>query len=86
MELGDLDDDVEGMTYIEMVARDERRWEAADSDKDGALTIEEFTDFLHPEEAEHMRSIVVTETVEDIDKDKDGKISLDEYIGKNSDW
>ncbi|KAK3883122.1 hypothetical protein Pcinc_012550 [Petrolisthes cinctipes] len=81
MEPGDLDDDNEGMTYIEMVMRDERRWEAADGNDDGALTIEEFTDFLHPEEAEHMRSIVVTETVEDIDKDKDGKISLNEYIG-----
>lgn len=27
-----------------------------------------------------MRSVVVEETLEDIDKDKDGKISLDEYI------
>jgi calumenin len=28
-----------------------------------------------------MRDIVVMETVEDIDKDNDGKISVDEYIG-----
>ena len=28
-----------------------------------------------------MRDVVVTETFEDIDKDKDGKISIDEYIG-----
>lgn len=28
-----------------------------------------------------MRDIVVLETLEDIDKDKDGKISLKEYIG-----
>ena len=82
MDPTELEDDEEGMTYAEMLRRDQRRWETADSDSDGALTFEEFTDFLHPEEAEHMRSIVVTETIEDIDKDKDGKISLEEYIGK----
>lgn len=71
----------DGMTYQEMVKRDKRRWETADRDGDSALTLEEFTDFLHPEEATHMRSIVVLETMEDIDKDKDGKISLEEYIG-----
>ena len=72
----------DGMTYAEMVKRDKRRWETADRDGDSTLTLEEFTDFLHPEEATHMRSIVVLETMEDIDKDKDGKISLAEYIGE----
>ncbi|KAG0721899.1 Calumenin-A [Chionoecetes opilio] len=71
----------DGMTYREMVKRDKRRWEKADSDGDSTLTLEEFTDFLHPEEATHMTPIVVLETMEDIDKDKDGKISLAEYIG-----
>lgn len=28
-----------------------------------------------------MRDIVVSETMEDIDKDNDGKVSVDEYIG-----
>ena len=46
------------------------------------MDYDEFGNFLHPEEAEHMREIVVIETMEDIDKDKDGKISLEEYIGK----
>nr|XP_053655589.1 calumenin-like [Cherax quadricarinatus] len=81
MDPSELDDDAEGMTYAEMMKRDQRRWEMADKDNDGGLSLEEFTDFLHPEEAEHMQSIVVTETMEDIDKDKDGKISLKEYIG-----
>ena len=31
-----------------------------------------------------MRDIVVLETLEDIDKDKDGRVSLEEYIGKSS--
>lgn len=83
MDPSDLENEEDdGMTYKEMVKRDKRRWEAADKDQDTALTIEEFTDFLHPEEADHMRPIVVLETMEDIDKDKDGKISLAEYIGE----
>ena len=36
---------------------------------------------MHPEDAPHMKEIVVVETIEDIDKDKNGVISLEEYIG-----
>ena len=45
--------------YREMIARDERRWKKADKDGDGKLSHDEFVDFLHPEDAEHMREIVV---------------------------
>lgn len=64
-----------------MEDRDRRRWSLADQDKDDQLSKTEFQNFLHPEDAEHMRDIVVQETLEDIDKDGDNKISLDEYIG-----
>ena len=37
--------------------------------KDGELTKEEFQAFLRPEDADHMRYIVVAETLEYIDKD-----------------
>jgi len=77
----ELDDEKEADTYKKMIARDERRWKLADRDADGALTLAEFTDFLHPEESEHMKDIVITETMEDMDLDSDGKISLEEYIG-----
>uniref|UniRef100_A0A1W7R9T7 Reticulocalbin-3 n=1 Tax=Hadrurus spadix TaxID=141984 RepID=A0A1W7R9T7_9SCOR len=80
-EVTDVADDENGVTYKEMMRRDKRRWENADKDGNGALTKEEFADFLHPEEASHMHDIVILETLEDIDKDKDGKISLEEYIG-----
>ena len=53
----------------------------ADTDYNGVLSFSEYVDFLHPEDAEHMRDIVVMETIEDIDKDKDGFISEIEYIG-----
>ena len=45
--------------YADMINRDRRRWEKADRDKDGRLSKEEFMDFLHPEDTEHMRDIVV---------------------------
>lgn len=67
-------------SYKDMIDKDKRKWDAADLDKDGKLSKEEFSAFIHPEETEHMKDIVVLETIEDIDKDKDGFISLEEYI------
>ncbi|XP_075888785.1 reticulocalbin-3 isoform X2 [Nelusetta ayraudi] len=79
---GEEFDDVEDKaTYRSMLLRDERRFKTADRDSDGIATREEFTAFLHPEEFDHMKSVVVQETVEDIDKDGDGKVNLNEYIG-----
>ena len=45
-----------------MVDRDERRWNRADKNGDDMLSKQEFTDFLHPEEADHMKDIVVEVT------------------------
>lgn len=67
-----------------MKRRDRRRWEKADLDKDDKLTKQELTGFLHPEEIDHMKDVMVVETLEDIDKDKDGRISLEEYIGRDA--
>lgn len=70
-----------GISYQSMLNRDRRRWAVADQDLDDALTKEEFTAFLHPVDHPTMRDVVLSETIEDIDKDKDGKISIEEYIG-----
>ncbi|XP_050520024.1 calumenin-A [Daktulosphaira vitifoliae] len=67
-------------TYAKMILRDKRRWAAADLNHDGLLTKDEFVSFLHPEESNHMKDIVVYETMDDMDKDKDNKISIKEYI------
>ncbi|XP_066127638.1 reticulocalbin-3 [Saccopteryx bilineata] len=67
-------------TYKKMLARDERRFRVADQDGDSMATREELTAFLHPEEFPHMRDIVVAETLEDLDRNKDGYIQVDEYI------
>lgn len=81
MEPSELEKDDEGFSYKDMIRRDQRRWGIADTNGDNGLNKEEFTNFLHPEDAPHMKEIVVVETMEDIDKDKNGVISLDEYIG-----
>ena len=52
----------------------------ADLNGDNALDREEFTLFLHPEEDPRMHNVVVDETLEDIDRDGDGKLSESEYI------
>jgi len=77
----DAHDEEHGFSYKKMEERDHRRWKLADLDNDGELNREEFKAFLHPEDQDHMKDIVVTETLEDIDKDGDGSINVDEYIG-----
>lgn len=74
----------ERQVYTKMMERDRRRWKMADIDSDDALTEKEFLHFIHPEDASHMQDVVVMETIEDIDKDGDGNISLDEYISNLS--
>lgn len=81
MDPADLQNDGDSITYKGMLARDRRRWSVADRNADDGLTRAEFTEFLHPEESPRMRDLVVSETLEDIDKNNDGKLSVDEYIG-----
>ena len=42
-----------------MVKRDMRKFQTADENKDGKLSKDEFAAFLHPEEYDHMKDIVV---------------------------
>ncbi|XP_068959461.1 reticulocalbin-3 isoform X1 [Petaurus breviceps papuanus] len=80
-EFSDVED---AETYKKLLARDERRFRAADQDGDLQATREEFTAFLHPEEFPHMRDTVIAvrmqETLEDLDKNGDGYVQVEEYI------
>ncbi len=55
----DFDDVEDKATYKSMLTRDERRFKTADRDGDGIATREEFTAFLHPEEFDYMKDVVV---------------------------
>ncbi|KAG9352105.1 hypothetical protein JZ751_020518 [Albula glossodonta] len=76
----EFDQTTEQFSFKKMLPRDERRFKAANLDGDLSATREEFTAFLHPEDFEHMKDIVVLETLEDIDKNGDGFVDEDEYI------
>lgn len=56
------------------------RFLKADENRDGGLNKREFADFIHPEQSVRMKDLVITETIEDIDKNNDGMISIDEFL------
>ncbi len=53
----------------------------SDQNKDNHLDEKEFMAFIHPQEFDHTKSIHIDESFEDMDKSKDGSISLEEYLG-----
>ncbi|XP_071831461.1 calumenin-B-like isoform X2 [Apostichopus japonicus] len=69
-----------GQDFVKRLRRDRARWKLADIDRTGDLNQEEYTAFLHPEGFDHMKDLVAEETLEDMDKDKDGLVSLEEFI------
>ncbi|XP_006823539.1 calumenin-A-like [Saccoglossus kowalevskii] len=66
------------------IEQDQLRFDLADDNNDGLLTVEECFVFLHPELYNHMKDLITWKFFAEYDKDKDGSISLVEYIGKKS--
>jgi len=64
MDDAEENDENERYDYRYMISRDKRRWAKADQDGDGLLTKAEFVDFLHPEEVEHMKDVVIDVSME----------------------
>nr|XP_056720589.1 calumenin-like [Euleptes europaea] len=78
---GEASADVENKErYMKMLERSELRFKAADKDGDLIATREEFRAFLHPEQFDYMKDLIVSDTMESMDKDKDGFVGVDEYI------
>ena len=61
---------------------DKKAWEAADLNKDKRLSVDEFAGFLHPHDFPHMSEIVLQRTAEEMDANRDGFITKDEYLSK----
>ncbi|KAI3388225.1 hypothetical protein SNEBB_006326 [Seison nebaliae] len=73
-------DEEKDTTVRPVIEREKRRWDFVDQDKDGQLSKEDYTKFIHPEEYAEMKDIVIKETMEDIDLNKDGSVDLMEYL------
>lgn len=64
-----------------LITDDKQTFEAADIDKDGYLSTEEFKAYTHPEETPRMFPLLLKQALHDKDLDKDGSISFQEFIG-----
>ena len=50
-------------------------------DKDGSLDDKEYLAFFQPYDFPHMYEVEMAKTMKDFDKDKDGFVSKEEFIG-----
>ncbi|KAL4236212.1 EF-hand domain pair [Mactra antiquata] len=72
------------LQFLAGVDDEERKFNAADVNKDGYLDKDEFVAFYHPYNYEHMHHIELQRVMNDHDKDKDGFLSLEEFLGDSS--
>ncbi|XP_069371490.1 calumenin-like [Paralichthys olivaceus] len=66
--------------FSSVMLREELRFRAADRDGDLKADKHEFIAFLHPENHQHMRDVLVQETMDEMDKNGDGFIDLKEFM------
>merc|ERR1711970_289506 len=69
-----------GTEFNRMYARDKGRFHAADRDTDGALTLIEYISFKNPLKTNDLRDQAIAWALKEVDADKDGKVSLKEYM------
>ncbi|CAD5206514.1 unnamed protein product [Bursaphelenchus okinawaensis] len=68
--------------YNKLMEEDRIYFDAADLDKDGALSEQEFITFQNPEHHPHMHTALIKNTLSEKDVDKDGRISEKEFLGE----
>ena len=67
--------------WFQDILEDETKFNLADLNKDKALDLEEYIAFHNPEmeDYKHMHQFLVDDDMKDYDKNKDGKLSLEEF-------
>lgn len=65
-----------------MVADEGAKFKAADTNGDGGLDVAEYSAFLHPQNYEHMHGLEIDRTLVDYDKNGDGVVTFEEYLGE----
>uniref|UniRef100_A0A669BZY2 Reticulocalbin 2 n=1 Tax=Oreochromis niloticus TaxID=8128 RepID=A0A669BZY2_ORENI len=65
----------------ELHRKERRRFDFADVDGTPGLNVTEFLAFTHPSEVDHMADFAIEDVLSEYDTDKDGFISLSEFIG-----
>lgn len=74
-------DNTAGFEQSQLIRDDNAVFDAADLDRDGELNREEFVLFISPEEYPQMLPIILNQTLRDKDKNGDGKIDFQEFVG-----
>lgn len=69
----------ESLRFLHM--KEKRRFDFADVDGSTGLNLTEFLAFTHPSEVDHMADFTIEDVLTEYDTDKDGFISLSEFIG-----
>ncbi|KAA8590109.1 hypothetical protein FQN60_014043, partial [Etheostoma spectabile] len=73
------DPEQESLRHLHLKER--RRFDFADVDGTPGLNVTEFLAFTHPSEVDHMADFAIEDVLSEYDTDKDGLISLNEFIG-----
>lgn len=68
--------------YLQMVQDDEDKFSLADQNKNGFLDASEHTAFLFPADFEYMLDHEISRTLTDLDRNIDGYVDFDEYLGE----
>nr|XP_046249215.1 reticulocalbin-2 [Scatophagus argus]XP_046249216.1 reticulocalbin-2 [Scatophagus argus]XP_046249217.1 reticulocalbin-2 [Scatophagus argus] len=74
-------DDPEQESLRHLHLKERRRFDFADVDDTPGLDVTEFLAFTHPSEVDHMADFAIDDVLSEYDNDKDGFISLSEFIG-----
>lgn len=65
-----------------MVSDEQAKFLVADQDHDSALNVAEYSAFLHPHNYDYMHAYEIDRTISDYDRNNDGVVSFNEYVGE----